>query len=302
MYKTFFKYLTSGTTEEKWGFYVTSVGYAKVEPNDNYPNQKHPTTHEFTWNKGRILSDYYVVFISKGKGVYGSLNNPVSEIEEGSCFFLFPHVWHSYKPDRKSGWEEYWVGFNGYYARQLMSEVFFNSDEPIINIRLNKDILALFRKLIDTVKTSANGYQLQLPGLCLQLLGLINTIAASREFDDDPTGLLVAKARFLMHEAAGNRINMEHLARQLPMGYSLFRKSFKKVTGESPNQYLLNLRLTQAKELLLSTSLGINEIADQTGFASVFYFSKHFKIKHGMSPNSFRKIGQFNKIDNSDTD
>lgn len=302
MYDTFFRYLTVGTIEEKWGLYVTSVGYAKVEPNDNYPNQKHPSTHEFTWNKGRILNDYYIVFISKGKGIYGSLSNTVSEIEEGTCFFLFPQIWHSYKPDLKSGWEEYWVGFNGYYAKQIMGEGFFDPNDPIINIHLNKDVLGLFRKLIDTVKTSANGYQLQLSGICLQLLGLIHTISAFREFEDDPTGLLIAKAKFLMHEAAGTKINMEDLARELPMGYSLFRKAFKRITNESPNQYLLNLRLTQAKELLLSTSLDINEIADQTGFASVFYFSKHFKIKHGISPNFFRKNKQLNPNDIADND
>ncbi|HEU4609197.1 MAG TPA: helix-turn-helix transcriptional regulator, partial [Chitinophagaceae bacterium] len=83
-------------------------------------------------------------------------------------------------------------------------------------------------------------------------------------------------------------LNMEELAAELPMGYVSFRKAFKLVTGESPNQYLLNLRLERARHLLSTTALNISEIADQTGFGSVFYFSKLFRKKHGLSPGQFR--------------
>ncbi|HEU4551506.1 MAG TPA: AraC family transcriptional regulator [Chitinophaga sp.] len=289
MNNTFFKYLKIGPVEEKWGLYVTSVGYSKVEPNEAYPNQPHPQSNELIWNKGRILNDFYVVFIAKGKGVYDSKAMPASEVEEGTCFFLFPQVWHRYKPDIKLGWEEYWVGFNGYYAQQLMAKGFFNTSTPFINIRLNKDILILFRRLIDTVKESLTGYPQQLAGITLQLLGLIHTVAVHKAFDNDPVGRLISKAQFLLHESLENHVDMEELARQLPMGYSSFRKAFRKITGESPNQYHINIRLNRAKDLLASTALNINEVAEQTGFDSVFYFSKLFKIKNGLSPNAFRK-------------
>jgi AraC-like DNA-binding protein len=214
---------------------------------------------------------------------------PESEVEEGTCFFLFPQVWHRYKPDIKQGWEEYWVGFNGYYAQQLMAKGFFNTSTPFINIRLNKDILILFRRLIDTVRESLTGYPQQLAGITLQLLGLIHTVAVHKAFDNDPVGRLISKAQFLLHESLENHVDMEELARQLPMGYSSFRKAFRKITGESPNQYHINIRLNRAKDLLASTALNINEVAEQTGFDSVFYFSKLFKIKNGLSPNAFRK-------------
>jgi AraC-like DNA-binding protein len=62
----------------------------------------------------------------------------------------------------------------------------------------------------------------------------------------------------------------------------------KKSTGSLPKQYLLDLRLNKAEDLLLSTKLNINEIADQTGFDSIYYFSKRFKKKNASSPTSFR--------------
>ncbi|MEO5892539.1 MAG: AraC family transcriptional regulator, partial [Ferruginibacter sp.] len=94
MHNSFFKYLNIGQVEERWGIYVTTVGYSKIEPNENYPKQEHPQSHQLTWNRGRILNDYYMVFISKGKGIFGSASTPPTGIDAGTCFFLFPGVWH----------------------------------------------------------------------------------------------------------------------------------------------------------------------------------------------------------------
>jgi transcriptional regulator GlxA family with amidase domain len=74
----------------------------------------------------------------------------------------------------------------------------------------------------------------------------------------------------------------------MPMGYSKFRKVFKQVTGLSPNQYYLNLRLNKAKALLVNTDLSIVEISNLTGFENLFYFSNYFKKKNGVSPILYR--------------
>ncbi|TSJ43246.1 AraC family transcriptional regulator [Mucilaginibacter corticis] len=290
MLNNYFKYLNITPTEERWGLYVTSVGYSKIEPNDQYPNQVHPQSHHLTWNRGRILNDYYVVFISKGKGLYASALTQPFELNAGTCFFLYPGVLHRYKPNPKIGWEEYWVGFNGYYVEQLMNHGFFDRQHPFIYLGLNKDILILFRELINAVQASLTGYPQQIAGITLQILGLINNIAEHHEYNDDPVGKLISKAKFIIQESFEDNLDMENLARELPMGYSAFRKAFKRITGESPNQYHLNLRLERAKNLLATTVLNISEIADQTGFESVFYFSKLFKKKNGISPNTFRKM------------
>ena len=53
----FFKYLNITAAEERWGLYVTTVGYSKIDPNEHYPNNDaHPTNHSFNWNNGRILN------------------------------------------------------------------------------------------------------------------------------------------------------------------------------------------------------------------------------------------------------
>jgi len=296
MLSNYFKYLNVSPVEEKWGMYITTAGYSKVDPEANYPCQEHPASHHLTWNRGRTLNDYYIIFISKGKGKYESALTQPSDVAAGTCFFLYPGVWHRYKPDPKSGWEEFWVGFNGFYIERLMANGFFERENPIVHLGLNRDLLAQFRSLIETVQASLAGYPQQIAGITMQILGVIYAVAHHQEYNDDPVGKLIAKAKFMIQESFENSIDMEVLARELPMGYSAFRKAFKRLTGESPNQYHLTLRLNRAKDLLTSTILNINEIAAQTGFESVFHFSKLFKKKNGISPKHFRDREERDRI------
>lgn len=284
--------MTVTAFEHKWGSYVTSVGYSKVEPNDQYPKEVHPESHHLTWNRGRILNDYYIVYISKGKGIYSSELTKPEEVVAGNCFFLFPGVRHRYKPKPKYGWEEYWVGFNGLQIEHLMQQGIFKENNPIVDLSYNSAVLHLFTKMIEIVKASHIGYPQQISGITLQILGLINTKANYSGPTNSPDEILIAKAKHIMQESFETKLNMEELALELPMGYSSFRKKFKQINGESPNQYLLNLRLDKAQYLLNMTGLNISEIGHQIGFDNVFYFSKLFKKKFGISPKNYRMVNE----------
>lgn len=287
MLNNYFRYLSPTPFEHKWGVYVTALGYSKVAPFEEYPNGKHPESHHLTWNRGRILNDYYVVFISKGKGTYASALTSPTQVVAGNCFLLYPGVWHRYKPDPKHGWEEYWVGFNGAYISELLGNV-FDRNKAVVNLGFNTDMLILFTRLIDEIRLSSIGYPQQIAGITLQILGLVSNALRNDERAGDPVGKLIAKARYLIRESFENSLDIEKLAGELPMGYSSFRKAFKQITGQSPNQYHMELRMERARHLLVMTLLNINEISGQLGFESVAYFSKLFKKKHGVSPMSFR--------------
>jgi AraC-like DNA-binding protein len=285
----FFKYLNIGELEEKWGLYVTTVGCSLINPRQAYPNNaEHPQDHSFSWNKGRILDAYYLIFISKGNGIFESAKTEQKMITAGTCFFLYPGIWHRYKPNPNSGWEEYWIGFKGSYADELMSKGFFDPANPFINVGFHAGLLTLLQRLLETVNASSAGYHQMMAGITLQILGLVNAVSKEQEDDLNPTAKLISKAKYLMQESLEKPVEMDKLVRELPMGYSKFRKAFKQSTGESPNQYHLNLRLNRAKDLLTSTALNINEVAYQTGFDSVFYFSKLFKKKNGICPKHYR--------------
>ncbi|MEO6914488.1 MAG: AraC family transcriptional regulator [Chitinophagaceae bacterium] len=286
----YFRYLNIGPMEERWGFYITTIGHSSISPNQNYPNNEaHPQNHSFSWNKGRILNGYYLVFISNGQGVFESALTPAATVTAGTCFFLYPGVWHRYKPHPNSGWEEYWIGFKGNYADELMNKGFFDVQKPFIRADHCPEILSSLNKMMSAVQGSAPGYHQVIAGITLQILGILNAVSIKHEEKTGSTEKLIAKAKFILEDSAHKAVDMEKLVRHLPMGYSKFRKAFKLKTGVSPNQYHLNLRVNKARDLLLSTGLNINEVANQTGFPSVFYFSKLFKKKTGVSPKIYRK-------------
>lgn len=289
MLTNYFKYLNAGPLEEKWGFYITTVGHSRTQPNELYPNnQAHPQNHSFSWNKGRILNGYYLIFISTGQGVFESaLTEPVT-VPAGTCFFLYPGVWHRYKPDKNSGWEEYWVGFKGSFADELMNKGFFDAARPFLQAGESPELVSQLHKLLATVRASTAGYNQVLAGITLEILGTLHALSMLHGAGHNPTAKLISKARFMLEESLDKPVDMEKLVRELPMGYSKFRKAFKQSTGESPNQYHLNLRLNRAKGLLSTTALSINEVAAQTGFESLYYFSKLFKKKNGVSPRTYR--------------
>lgn len=65
-------------------------------------------------------------------------------------------------------------------------------------------------------------------------------------------------------------------------------REFEKHYHQTPYQYLLSQKILIAKKLLLGTNVSITNISEQLGFKSVFYFSRLFKKKVGLSPREYR--------------
>ena len=63
---------------------------------------------------------------------------------------------------------------------------------------------------------------------------------------------------------------------------------FREYTGFSPHAYVTRLRLDKAKDLMVSTTMNISEIAFAVGYANPLYFSRLFKRHTGLSPSRFR--------------
>lgn len=84
-------------------------------------------------------------------------------------------------------------------------------------------------------------------------------------------------------------ISLDDLADNIGYSQSYLSKNFHRATGTSITSYLINLRVDHAKILLANEALSIQDIATQTGFSSLQYFSKVFKSKTGYSPSEFRK-------------
>ena len=67
-----FKYLIVNDMDQKYGLWVNTVGFQSIQPNSPYPLKDHPTGYFFNAQKGRILREYQLVYITKGRGAFSS--------------------------------------------------------------------------------------------------------------------------------------------------------------------------------------------------------------------------------------
>ncbi len=291
----FFKYLTPGEDDKKWGLYLNVAGKSLIPPETEYPPQNHPTGYFFTWKVGRALGEYQIHYITMGSGVYENLNGKY-DVKPGSLIITKPGMWHRFRPNQKTGWMENYVGFNGTIAGKLFNLPFFSSKRPIKYIGNREEIIDTYHKTFEYVCEEKPGFQQVAAGMIMKLLGYIVSLEKQRDFSNKRVEKIIQKARFEIRENIEKEIDFKEFAETNNISYSYFRKMFKKYTGVSPVQYQLELKIMRAKEMLLSTDKIIKEISFQLGFLSVYYFSRMFKNKTGVSPSEIRKTVRRKRI------
>jgi len=287
-----FKYLAHNPEDRNWGLYLTVVGSARVEPGSEYPPQGHPTGYHFNWHNGRVLQEYQINYITEGAGIIETHDGAYT-IGEGSVMLIRPGMWHRYRPERNTGWTEHYVGFAGDNANRMVRSAGELNESPLLHIGYHEEILQDFQQISNHAQTERPGYHQLCSGLVVHILGQIISLKKSENFRFSNVEKAIQKACLLIRDNPARNLVVEELAAELGINYSLFRKAFKKYTGLSPMQYHTSLRLKQAIYLLTNTDLSIKEISFNLGFCSVFYFSKLFKEKTGLTPGSFRNNSRF---------
>jgi AraC family transcriptional regulator len=84
-------------------------------------------------------------------------------------------------------------------------------------------------------------------------------------------------------------MRLEDLAEQVSLSASHFCRAFKESFGSTPHAYIMQLRLTQAQELMLATRDPLSQIAAACGFADQAHLSKLFRSRLGEAPNAWRR-------------
>lgn len=288
MNESFVKYIHAGPLDKEWGLFITVAGFAQIAPAIVYPPNVHPSGYFFTWEKGRILQEYQINYITEGSGVFETIDSQY-QVVSGSILILRPGVWHRYKPDPNIGWNEHYIGFNGDFCKNLFNEGFFQQGKPVLYVGFQENLLKLFLEVIQLVKDEKTGHQQVCAANTILALSKILSVVRNQEFAGKTIERTIRKACLYFRENLNTNVNIEQLAGELHVGYSYFRQMFRKYTGISPTQYHLSLRIQKAKDLLISTDQSFKEIAIDLGFESYFYFSRIFKDKIGKSPMEFRK-------------
>ena len=284
-----FKYLLVNERDRKFGLTVNTVGFQPIAPNTVYPSTDHPKNYYFNPCKGRILSEYQILYISKGKGTFTSSSTKKTNIKKGQIIILFPGQWHTYCPSIETGWNEYYIGFEGTIIDNLLQNEFISLDSQILDIGVSEELVNLYTTAMQVARNDRKTSQQYLAGIVLHIIAMTISHSQSRNLDqNNESGQIIERAKIIMTENIHRQINIQQIAANLGTSYSWFRKAFKDYTGYSPAQYFQEQKLRKAKELLSETNLSIKEIAYKLDFSSYEYFLSFFKKRVGVTPSEYR--------------
>ncbi len=268
---------------------VRTLGFHIHPAHTVYPDAGHPESHYFNWEKGRRLKEYQILYICKGEGIFEATGLPPQKIEAGTVVLLYPGIWHRYKPMDHSGWEEYWIGFSGAFAKHLLEQECFNPQNPVIQVGFNSEFLATFERLLEVVEMRDESFQKLASFLLIQLLGILySSVLLTNQKYSRKEKIVGAIKKEINHNWQAD-IDFEALANKNAVSYAWLRKAFKEVTGTSLNQYHLIIKLKNAEQMIFDTDSTLSEIAIQCGFESVHYFSRMYKAKMKSNPSELRK-------------
>lgn len=229
------------------------------------------------FTRGPHARDYYLLhYIFSGAGTFtvGGTDYPVTR---GQIFIIKPHEIVSYKADPENPWHYCWVGFD---CNIDMPEVF---REHVVTIPAAEHIFTALKNC----DKNPNGVEFAICGKIYELFSLfeqMNTGKKSKSYQN------IAKAKDYIDANYVNPITVETLAEYLGINRSYFSTSFKKVIGRSPQQYIVDVRLTKAAELITVQGYSASAAALSTGYTDIFNFSKMFKRKYGLSPTAYAKV------------
>ena len=283
-----FKYLIPAAQDAKFGLSVTTVGSQDVLPGEVYPAPGHPDEYEFNPATGRILDQYQIIYISKGQGRYTDARGTDYHLRAGSVIVLFPGVWHTYSPDRTTGWKEFFIGAKGPVIDEVVKGGFLTSDSPVLNVGLSERLVSLYNEALDIANEGNICAQQYLSGIWMHILGFVLCSSATPEVRVDEAVYKMEMAKIYMGEKFGEEIDFCKMADDLMMSYSSFRKNFKAHTGMPPGRYLQDVRLREACRLLRDTNLSVKRVSVVTCFKSVTLFNCLFRKRIGTTPLAYR--------------
>jgi len=269
------KYMLSELLESPLsaGLFPTAIGY--------YPNAK---SHQMQ----RVEhDDFIVLYCADGRGVLKT-NQSSWSVERGDLFILPPGTAHHYKADRETPWSLFWCHFRGSLALDLYEHIDFDDNELVIRQLNYLSLLARFNDLVEIARNSYSiagfihaGNQLR------QILTLIERLKHTKQ--KTQTGIILPKIQQYMRENLNKHLSLEDLALLSHLSKYHFSRKYQLLTGFSPVQHFIHLKMEHACFLLDQADMSISEVAFELGYDDALYFSRVFRKINNISPSQYRK-------------
>ena len=219
---------------------------------------------------GPAVRKYTLIhYVFRGKGTLYSRGQE-HPVQAGQAFLILPGEVTTYCADMDDPWHYCWIGFDGALSTrfQELPPVFSVSDAP-------------FRIIMDDNSGKAN----QEHRLCATLFELYSLL-----FCENPRiNPHVRRVKDYIQASYMHPIRVEQIAQELSLDRRYLSRLFKEHTGQSIQEYIINIRLLEAEQYLLQ-GYSVQESANLAGYPDVSNFSKIYKKHRGSSPATVRKM------------
>jgi AraC-like DNA-binding protein len=179
------------------------------------------------------------------------------------------------------------------YSRNISGEIqpIFENEailrlEPIIHPANSGEIAGIYRRLISiTDKNSPAAHE-----LVRVLIYMLNAEISRKNYEILKTEESVSEAVIsYMREHLDAVITLDELSRRYHLEKSYLSRLFRRETGKTPIETLIEMRLDRASDLIASTDLSISKIASECGYNTVSFFISAYKKRYGITPETHRK-------------
>lgn len=242
-----------------------------------------------------------LTYILSGKGKY-IIEGKEYVLTSGDLLIGNPGLHHQYKVmDEKEAPVEVYVGVSDLHFQDMPRDAILLPDnQPILHCQseLRQELNQLCHLMGAEYQTQRSGRYFMLRAYLMQMLLLVmREIRGEKKeeqkgyiFESNNKSYIVKKIISYLNENYASHISLDQIAHNMYLSPVYISKLFKEETGESPINYLIQIRLEKAKDILLTDNCGsIKNVAKAVGYEDVYYFSKLFKKYYGIAPAYFKK-------------
>ncbi len=263
-------------------------------------------SHEFDLTEVEHFHDFTeLVFIIKGKGIQ-VIEQQEYAVSAGDVFVLQGHQKHYFKD--AAGIEIVNIMFalggengllspkirnlEGYKALFILESQYRANHKFKNRLHLNRTELAGMEFILNGMlleqEIKREAYQWVLSNRLEELVILLSRSYCSLEGTEAQSLVRLGKVLDYLETYFTEPVRMEQLADISCMSVRNFQRIFKKAVGQTPSQYILQIRLQHARKLLRESNDPITHIAQASGFADSTYFIRYFRKAFGSTPVKFR--------------
>ena len=227
-----------------------------------------------------------IEYVISGTGTVESPHG-IFHPKAGDSYLLRANEPHHYYSDDKDPWIKIWVNFQGKLIDPILDAYGLNSSTLLPGLNTYDYI----KRIHNIASQDSLETEEMMDQCCRVFLELCQFIRKNIESQDKHTQVPknIALLKEYLDTHLHERLSLEKCGEITFLSVSQTIRSFRNAYGVTPYEYLNQRRINTAKLLLRNSTLGIEEIAVQTGFPDHNYFSKYFKKKVGLSPTQFRK-------------